>query len=307
MQASAPAQGPDRNPRRRAAPRAALAKAGKGPLFLVAVDGSKPSGWALAWAARLAPALRAKVALVAVAPPVQVLAPTSEWGLVANLAAQYVRDAETVLADAAETLRDQGVLATTHLERGTPTARIQRLAKRLGASLMLLGSHSRSSGGALRLGSVADAMRHQAGCSVLIARNPPPVSRIVAATDASAPSRLAVAEAMAWGAALKAPVTLVHAVDLPIFGRRTKSLTLDDELAQAVRGRMRDEDPQGHAEHVVVEGPAATAIIREARRRKAGLVVVGSRGRGGLRSLVLGSVSNRVSHDAPCTVLVVKG
>ena len=40
--------------------------------------------------------------------------------------------------------------------------------------------------------------------------------------------------------------------------------------------------------------------------RKADLIVVGTRGLGGAKRLVLGSVSTRLVHDAPCSVLVVR-
>ena len=53
---------------------------------------------------------------------------------------------------------------------------------------------------------------------------------------------------------------------------------------------------------VTTGGPAAT-ILRAAEA--ADLVVVGSRGRGGLKGLILGSVSRQVVHHAPCPVLVV--
>jgi nucleotide-binding universal stress UspA family protein len=53
-------------------------------------------------------------------------------------------------------------------------------------------------------------------------------------------------------------------------------------------------------------GDAATEIIRTARDSKADLVVLGARGLNTLKRLVLGSVSTKVLHDAPCDVLVVK-
>jgi nucleotide-binding universal stress UspA family protein len=53
--------------------------------------------------------------------------------------------------------------------------------------------------------------------------------------------------------------------------------------------------------------PPIEAIIAEARRRRAGVIVVGSRGLGFARRLMLGSVSRGVIRRAGCPVLVVKG
>ena len=59
------------------------------------------------------------------------------------------------------------------------------------------------------------------------------------------------------------------------------------------------------ASHVVVGRPA-NVIVETAARLHADLIVMGSRGRGTIRSMVLGSVSAEVAHDAPCPVLVAR-
>ncbi|MFW5904760.1 MAG: universal stress protein, partial [bacterium] len=59
-------------------------------------------------------------------------------------------------------------------------------------------------------------------------------------------------------------------------------------------------------QRVELKGYPASAIVEHAREVDASLIVVGTRGRGGFASLVLGSTSQAVIHDAPCDVLVVK-
>lgn len=56
----------------------------------------------------------------------------------------------------------------------------------------------------------------------------------------------------------------------------------------------------------MLHGRAATAIVKTAKDKKANLVVMGSRGYSGMRSLLLGSVSKEVCNSAACPVLVVK-
>jgi nucleotide-binding universal stress UspA family protein len=65
------------------------------------------------------------------------------------------------------------------------------------------------------------------------------------------------------------------------------------------------------AEGVSVEtyvwpGDAASAIIDVATTAKADVIVVGSRGMSGPARFLLGSVPNKVSHHAPCNVLIVR-
>jgi nucleotide-binding universal stress UspA family protein len=62
--------------------------------------------------------------------------------------------------------------------------------------------------------------------------------------------------------------------------------------------------PSVPCESVVREGQAADVLLEEAK--SASLVVVGNRGRGGFKSLLLGSVSQQIVHHAHCPVLVVR-
>lgn len=60
-------------------------------------------------------------------------------------------------------------------------------------------------------------------------------------------------------------------------------------------------------DHVLLSGHPVRSIVDEARAFGADLVVVGSRGHGGLETAVLGSTSSGIVDHAPCPVLVVRG
>jgi nucleotide-binding universal stress UspA family protein len=81
--------------------------------------------------------------------------------------------------------------------------------------------------------------------------------------------------------------------------RDAAATALDRALAEA----FGDAPPVG-VEPRLVDGDAGDALVSEAK--DAELVVVGSRGRGNLKSALLGSVSSHVLHHAPCPVVVVK-
>ena len=67
-------------------------------------------------------------------------------------------------------------------------------------------------------------------------------------------------------------------------------------------GAARGADTRGRTE----TGDAAEAILRVADAEGADLNIMGGRGPGGLKSLVVGSVSQKVSHLANCTCITVK-
>jgi nucleotide-binding universal stress UspA family protein len=73
-----------------------------------------------------------------------------------------------------------------------------------------------------------------------------------------------------------------------------------DRLTSMLRAAGETADPK------ILEGPAAEAIVGEARRGGADLVVVGSHGSTSLGRLLVGSVAEEIARSAPCSVLVVR-
>lgn len=76
-----------------------------------------------------------------------------------------------------------------------------------------------------------------------------------------------------------------------------------DEVAQAAVQRVHGSRPELECTAEVVQGRAGRVLAKESAT--AGMVVVGSRGRGGFRGLLLGSVSHGL-HEAHCPVMVVR-
>jgi nucleotide-binding universal stress UspA family protein len=141
---------------------------------------------------------------------------------------------------------------------------------------------------------------------------------IVVGTDGSATARQAVREAVALAAAVGAAIELVCAYE-PVAGQR-----LRDEAREAprdlqwminaredVEATLREAAAEAEAAGVSVttyarEGDAADAILDVAEERGAELIVVGNKGMTGAKRFLLGSVPNKVSHHAPCSVLIIR-
>jgi nucleotide-binding universal stress UspA family protein len=75
------------------------------------------------------------------------------------------------------------------------------------------------------------------------------------------------------------------------------------EAVNAAVARLRAQNDAVEIEPVVIEGQAVTVLTGEAA--DADLLVVGSRGLGGFRGLLLGSVSHQCAQHAACPVLIV--
>lgn len=69
---------------------------------------------------------------------------------------------------------------------------------------------------------------------------------------------------------------------------------------------MKELNTTAPVESVVRRGSPADEIVRYAEEKGTGLIVMGSRGWGEMHAVLLGSVSERVLHSAPCPVLIVR-
>jgi nucleotide-binding universal stress UspA family protein len=138
------------------------------------------------------------------------------------------------------------------------------------------------------------------------------VKKIVVGVDGS-PGSL---DAMRWSvdeAALRGDeVVAVHAWSYPPVSTmhgalRVMEIDFAGAAAELLEAAVAEAVPGGSPvpiERVVVESPPAPALLDAAA--DAELLVVGSRGLGGFKGLLLGSVSQHCAHHAPCPVVVVR-
>ena len=139
---------------------------------------------------------------------------------------------------------------------------------------------------------------------------------VVVGYDGSEQAKAALAVAVSEAVSRDVPVRIVHAFTPPMGGAglgygvilpADALENMRDGIAQHLEAdaeKMRAEHPGVRIETSVVVGNAAAAVLEEAK--DASLVVVGTRGLGGFRGLLLGSTSNQITAHAPCPVMVVR-
>jgi nucleotide-binding universal stress UspA family protein len=206
--------------------------------------------------------------------------------------------ADAALAEAVELAKECGAQASAELVHD-PNAAETLLREAAGYDLLVVGSHGLSRRAGIMLGSVASTAAHRASTPVLIARRPPredgfPKDLLVA-SDGSPGSQRAVEAAARIARRHGSSLLFFHAADGEDAKRR-------HELAEQTAFLL---DATGTEPTVVTSSGDAHRLIAElAERERVSLIVMGSRGLGGVKAL--GSVSERVSHQATCSVLIAR-
>jgi nucleotide-binding universal stress UspA family protein len=141
---------------------------------------------------------------------------------------------------------------------------------------------------------------------------------IVVGTDGSETARKAVREAVELAKSVGATLDIVSAYE-PVSHQRLReeSRQAPEDLQWMVNPRedveatLREaaeevEDAGVRVETFAREGDPADAILDVAEERGSDLIVVGNKGMTGAKRFLLGSVPNKVSHHAPCSVLIIR-
>jgi nucleotide-binding universal stress UspA family protein len=182
-----------------------------------------------------------------------------------------------------------------------------------GADLLVVGARGLGGFKELLLGSVSQHVLHHAEVPVAVVRGELPTpggspGRIVVGVDGSATARRALAWALDEARLRKAPIEVVHAWQMPLVATPyvVPGTVLEEAANEVLAASLAEADQRGLVAPVVatVRGSGAAWAILDAAA-DADLVVVGSRGRGGFVGRLLGSVSNQVTHHAPCPVVVI--
>ncbi|WP_454852620.1 universal stress protein [Promicromonospora soli] len=292
---------------------ATMPVAAPGPV-VVGVDGSPSSTLAVRWAALEAARRGAPLVLVHVWKAVPVSVPHA--ATLGPYEDRLIEEGRQWLAEASAVAQEAApdVATSTRLMSGSVAAKL--IGRSASAALVVLGSRGLGGFTGLVVGSIAVAVTTHGLCPVVVVRGADPHSAprqdgpVVVGVDGSPTSHEAIRFAFQAASFRDVPLVAVYAwSDLPITTvweltttwqsiQRQESARLDQWLAE-----IQALYPGVHVEQVVVRDGPAHALLDQAK--SAQLVVVGSRGRGGFRGLLLGSTSQALIHHAACPVAVV--
>jgi nucleotide-binding universal stress UspA family protein len=240
---------------------------------------------------------------------------------------------QAALDEVGNHLKDGCAEVHTELREGHAAENLVIAAKEQGVDLIVLGAKGLRSTLGFLMGGVAQQVVEHAHCAVLVMRAPyMGLRQVLLVTDGSATSQAAVRYMSRFSFPAGVHVRVCHVVApgaLPQFttgtwpvGHEVVPILSDRELAELdqihdeerKRGRVLAAETTSalqaaglDCESVVLEGDAATEILRYANKWRPDLIVAGSRGLSEVQGWWMGSVSRKLVYAASGSVLVVKG
>jgi nucleotide-binding universal stress UspA family protein len=272
--------------------------------ILLATDGSEDAELAATTALNVAKTTGSELHVVDVFPGPAYVHPHYETHFpeaAERLRREARKERQEILDQRVEQIREAGgSVAQTHIREGETAAQIVSLAEELEAGLIAIGS--RGLGGVRRvlMGNVSDSVVRHAHCPVMVVRAEPVVfpTKLLVATDRSREAQLAATTAADLARSTNSELHVVH------VGFEQYRDEAEEELDTEV-GMIRETGAQDIQAHLNF-GMPARRIVDLAEELGAGLIVMGSRGLGGVRRALLGSISDSVVRHAHCPVLVVR-
>jgi nucleotide-binding universal stress UspA family protein len=281
--------------------------------IVVGVDGSSSATQAVRWAAREAGRRQAPLVLVhacAVVPvprPPGVALPQSFHEAMLAEGARWLDAAATAAKETAPEVEVRTELASGF-------AAEQLIGRSASAALVVLGSRGLGGFSGLVVGSIAVAMATHGHCPVVVVRGDAFAGDaggepVVVGVDGSTASDAAVLFAFEAAASRGVAVVAVHTwsdVALSTGWEVVAWPEIEAEEHTLLTERLADAQaryPDVPVQRVVARDGPANTLLEAAETAQ--LVVVGSRGRGGFRGLLLGSTSQALIYHSPCPVAVV--
>ncbi|MCE5199791.1 universal stress protein [bacterium] len=297
--------------------------------ILLATDGSSHSEMAARTLIALGPPLDTEMVVVYIMePPLYLITPVVpppynvEWHRVEHeMRVEAEEEASRAVEQVERILSTAGASSRSIIDEGFAADEIIRIADEIGAELVVVGSKGLTGSQLFLLGSVSQKVIRYAPCSVLLTKpardaDTSKIAKIILATDGSENAIEAARFLSSFHLQHDVEVVVLHVVHresrwIPRSSSaqhtleqvRSARLEHAEQLVQETKNGLSTEATVTTA---VREGDPAEQILKTSAEMEADLIVVGSKGLGGIQMFLLGSVSQKVCRYSDRSVMLVR-
>ena len=236
---------------------------------------------------------------------------------------RIVEDANTQLK---ELTGDQPVAWEPLITVGKPADEISRAVEEKSIDLVVTATRGRSGFKRLILGSVTERLMRTVTCPLLVVRSPEhelvntadkeiKLKKILVGCDFSQDSDQAVKHGLSLAQEFQAELHLAHVIEPPaqpnlIREEPLVSGEIQEDYQNQIIQRLKDMVPEEAAnwctpQTSVLQGQPYDELVKYADTRDIDMIILGVRGHGLVKTLLLGSTTDRVVRNSPCPVLSV--
>ncbi|GAB4254207.1 universal stress protein [Deferrisoma sp.] len=234
-----------------------------------------------------------------------------------KLADQLREEARIRFEDWEKELAERGVKARHLIEIGSPEGKILEIGCREEVDLIVAGRQHEHLGDAVYLGGTTMGILRRSAIPVYVCKHPPegacevpgtsPFERVLYATDFSPDSERALVFVKALGPVAKA-VDVVHVITERDFQKcpPEEVARAEAEAKERMAAICDDLKAAGkEADWHLLAGNTAAEILKAAQDHHSTLIVMGTKGKHGLKEMWVGSASHRVAELSPVPVVLV--
>jgi nucleotide-binding universal stress UspA family protein len=200
------------------------------------------------------------------------------------------------------------------IEKGNPMEQITEVAQNKEMNLIIIGEGNHSDNEHFKLGSTTERMMQKNGIPLMVVKNEPvkPVNKILCPVDFSESSKRALANAIFLSNRLGAQLTILNVFSpvevfsywIDVDNKKENQIQLQQQKAE-FNDFMKDFHINKDF-HVVkiAQGEPEAEILKEINNQGIDLLIMGTTGKTGLSKILLGSVTEKVTREVPCSFIV---
>lgn len=226
-----------------------------------------------------------------------------------------------------QTLRELPIQWESIINIGRPAEEIARIVEEKRIDLVISAPRGRSGLKRLILGSVTERLARILTCPLLVVKSTQSdalnrsamgisLDRILIGCDFSKDSDLALGYGLSLAQEFESELHLVHVIEPPVYPEFVRAVSTSAHgiqhqvLSDLLTQKLQELVPDGvrdwcRLQTILLEGPPYEELVGYAERNSMDMIVLGMRGHGLVKSLLLGSTADRVIRHTPCPVLAV--